>query len=407
MASLSGNSSTNNYIVECATLYRRTLLENVVPFWIRHGIDRTHGGLGNVLDDQGNPLGADKYIWSQGRALWTFSALFNRVQPNAEWLAIATHIFSYLRENGRDELGRWMFRLDGAGHVLDGSISIYADGFALAGLTEYYAATGDADARTMAIETYESTRARIASPGSYGVAPYEIPPGLKTHGVNMIFALFYFELGRTLKRQDVQTRGIELAHEILEHFYVAKYDAIMEFVDLDGQSVDSPEGRACVPGHAIEALWFLLYIFEQVNDLERLPLCWRLIRRHLELAWDEQYGGLMLAIDVEGQQPTYWKNAECKPWWVQVEALVATAYAYAQCREKWCLDWHLRVQNFAFSHYPVATGEWTPWVDRQGRKMSNSVLPVKDPFHLPRGLMYMAELFESRIGGTIATPSHL
>lgn len=401
-----GDSSTADYVSQCRMLYRRTLLEDIVPFWVRHGVDRTHGGIGNILDDQGNTLGTDKYIWSQGRALWTFSALYNRVEPKAEWLEVATHIFTYLREHGRDDEGRWMFRLDAAGNVLDGPISIYADGFALAGLTEYYAATGDAEARSMAVETYENTSARIASPGSYSVAPYEIPPGLKTHGVNMVFALFYFELGRVLKRQDVQARGIELADEILDHFYVARYDAILEFVDLDGQSVDSPEGRACVPGHAIEALWFLLYIFEQVDDQEKLARCRRLIRRHLELAWDEPYGGLLLAIDVEGRQPPYWKNAQCKPWWVQVEALVATAYAYAQCREGWCLDWHRRVQEFALSHYPVATGEWTPWVDRQGRKMSNAVLPVKDPFHLPRGLMYLTELFENRISGTITEPSN-
>lgn len=397
MAADARDVSTTEYLAQCRSLYRRTLLDDIVPFWLRHGIDRVHGGLGNILDDQGNTLGSDKYIWSQGRGLWTFSALFNRVEPKAEWLDVAMHIFAYLREHGRDKEGRWIFRLDGAGRVLDGPISIYADGFALAGLTEYYAATGDADARAMAIETYENTRARIASPGSYGVAPYEIPHGMKTHGVNMVFALFYFELGRTLDRKDAQERGVELAREILAHFYVAKYDAIMEFVDLEGRPVDSPEGRACVPGHAIEALWFLLYIFEHVDDHERMAECRRLIRRHLELGWDEQYGGLLLAIDVEGREPSYWKNAECKPWWVQVEALVATAYAYAQSGENWWLPWHLRVQEFAFGCYPVATGEWTPWVDRQGSRMSNAVLPVKDPFHLPRALMQLMSLFERRI----------
>ena len=394
MEFFSPNAASPDFISHCRALYRRTLLDDVVPFWLRHGVDRAHGGIGNILDDQGNSLGNDKYIWSQGRALWTFSALYNRVAPEAQWLEVATHVFSYLRRHGRDDQGRWVFRLDGACKVLDGPISIYADAFALAGLTEYYAATGDFNARTMALETFENTSARIASPGSYGVSPYEIPHGLKTHGVNMVFALFYFELGRVLELQSAQARAIALAEEILDHFYVAKYDAIVEFVDLDGRPADSPEGRACVPGHAIEALWFLLYIFEQVDQPERLALCRRLIKRHIELAWDVTYGGLVLALDIEGRQPPYWKNADYKPWWVQVEALVATAYAYVQSREDWCLQWHRRVQIFAFKHYPVATGEWTPWVDQQGRRMSNAVLPVKDPFHLPRALMQLLGLLD-------------
>jgi len=34
-------------------------------------------------------------------------------------------------------------------------------------------------------------------------------------------------------------------------------------------------------------------------------------------------------------------------------------------------------------------GEWTQRLDRQGRPFSETVaLPVKDPFHLPRALIY-------------------
>jgi hypothetical protein len=37
-------------------------------------------------------------------------------------------------------------------------------------------------------------------------------------------------------------------------------------------------------------------------------------------------------------------------------------------------------------------GEWTQWLDRQGRKMASAGLPVKDPFHLPRALIYLLSL---------------
>ena len=67
-----------------SALYPATLLDDVMPFWLRHGIDKQHGGIGNLLDDQGNVTGTDKYLWSQGRALWTFSALCNRIDRRGE-----------------------------------------------------------------------------------------------------------------------------------------------------------------------------------------------------------------------------------------------------------------------------------------------------------------------------------
>ena len=76
---------------------------------------------------------------------------------------------------------------------------------------------------------------------------------------------------------------------------------------------------------------------------------------------------------------------------------MATAYAYQYTHEPWCLQWHRKVQQFAYAHYPVATGEWSQWVDREGKRMGNAFLPVKDPFHLPRALIYLIEILETRM----------
>lgn len=35
-------------------LYRATLLEDVMPFWLRHGLDREHGGISTALDRNGS-----------------------------------------------------------------------------------------------------------------------------------------------------------------------------------------------------------------------------------------------------------------------------------------------------------------------------------------------------------------
>ncbi len=386
-----------HFVSNCRALYRSTLLDDVVPFWMRHGFDREYGGISNILDDAGNVLGHDKFLWSQGRALWTFSALYNRIEKRSEWLDFARHIYAYLTSHGRDDQGRWMYRLDPAGKVIEADISISVDGFVMNGLAEYFRATGDPKALALALATYENVRDRLRRPGSYGIAPYTIPPGMKNHGTRMTFSLFFYELGTVAERPDICQAGIELADELLEDFYVPEKDAVLEYVSLAGEFVDSPQGRTCVPGHVIEAMWFLISIFERAGRPDHIPTCCRLIRRHLELAWDAEDGGLKLALDIDGKTPVFWRRPEVKPWWCQAEALVGTAYAYVHTREEWCLEWHRRVQEWAFAHYPVETGEWTQWLDNRGQKTTSAGLPVKDPFHLPRALIYLIDLFENRM----------
>lgn len=375
-------------------LYRRTLLEDVVPFWTTHALDPS-GAINNCIDDAGVVLSRDRYLWSQGRALWTFSALYNRIEQREEWLDVARGIAGYLYEHGRDDEGRWMYRLDADGNILDRDTSIYVDGFVLNGLGEYYIASGDERAVRLAVETFENVRRRLATPGTYGIAPYVLAPGTKTLGIPMIFSFFFHNLGRAIGRSDISEIGPRFAREVLSDFYIPERDVVMEFVKIEGGTIDTPEGRVTIPGHVIEAMWFLISIFENVGDPSAIPQCCRIIRRYLELGWDEEYGGIRLAVDIEGREPVAWNKADYKPWWVQVEALVATAYAWLHTREPWCLEWHERLRDYAFSHYPVPTGEWTQWLDRFGNKGESAALPVKDPFHLPRALIYLANLLET------------
>jgi N-acylglucosamine 2-epimerase len=75
---------------------------------------------------------------------------------------------------------------------------------------------------------------------------------------------------------------------------------------------------------------------------------------------------------------------------VHTEALYALLLAYSITREQWCLDWFARVHEYSFAHFPVVEyGEWIQNLDRRGNKLDTPIaLPVKDPFHLARALIY-------------------
>lgn len=376
-------------------LYSDSLNNKVIPFWLEHSIDES-GAINNCIAEDGTVLKKDRYIWSQGRALWTFSAMYNRIEQKPEYLKVAHGLFNYLCSVGRSADGKWNYLFDENANMLEPDISIYVDGFVLAGMTEYYIATKNETAKKIALETYESTLARLNLPGSYRVAPYEIPEGTKTHGVNMIFSFFYYNLGKALGREDIMEKGYALAQEVLNKFYVKEKNAILEFVTLDGNFYDTPEGRTCVPGHAIECMWFLITIFEDRGEKENIFKCAEHIKRHIELAWDEEKGGLILALDIDNKEPVFWGKPTYKPWWVQLEALVATAYAYKHTQDAWFMEMHERINAYAYSHYPTPYGDWYNWLDNDGNIGESAALPVKDPFHLPRALIYLYNLLEEK-----------
>ena len=63
-----------------ANQYRDELLENVLPFWLDHSQDHESGGYFSCLDREGKVFDTDKFIWLQGREVWMFSMLYNKVE---------------------------------------------------------------------------------------------------------------------------------------------------------------------------------------------------------------------------------------------------------------------------------------------------------------------------------------
>ena len=376
-------------------IYRSELLERVVPFWQEHSIDRQNGGFLSCVSDEGRVLSEDKYMWSQLRAIYTFSKLYNRIARKQEWLDVAWHIYDFVRRYGRDERGRWVYAVDKRGQVLQGASSIYADGFAIYGLTELASATGDREVLELAMETYRNAQRQLAQPGSYGTDPYPLPEGIKAHGVSMIFSSVFGELGDLTGDPEIVAASLHHAREVMDVYRRPERQMLYEFTTLDNRLVDTPQGRSIVPGHAIESMWFMIHIYRRLGDERRIRQAAETIKWHLELGWDREYGGILLGLDAEGGEP-WWKFADTKLWWPHTEALYALLLAYEHTHAAWCLEWYERVHDYVFSHYPVPTfGEWTQKLDRQGKPLTQTVaLPVKDPFHLPRALIHCIDVLE-------------
>jgi N-acylglucosamine 2-epimerase len=376
---------------------QRHLLEDVIAFWTRHALD-PDGGLNTCIRDDGSIISRDKFMWSQLRAIYTFSALYNHIERRQEWLDIAAQIFRFCAKHGRDDQGHWVFRVGSDGRIIEGATSIFAESFALLGCCEYFRAAGDTSALGLAKETYESTTVRLAVPGSYQIAPYEIPPGLEAHAISMAFSFAFHELAVVTNDDRVRQSALAHALKVMDRYRRPERKALLEYVRPDGSLEDSPAGRVVIPGHAIESMWFQIHQFQHLGMHDRVTQCIECIRWNMELGWDSEFGGISLGLDLEGKHPIYWKFHDAKLWWPQTEALYALLLAHSICGEPWCLEWYWRLHEVAFRHYPVFPhGEWTQRLDRRFKPFDGVVaLPVKDPFHLPRALIVMIKLLRQQ-----------
>lgn len=372
------------------SFYRNHLVNDVMPFWIEHCIDTEHGGLNNCVDDDGTVRSTDKFIWSQGRALWTFSSLYNDFDHDPKWLKIADNIAAFLISNSPAPDGPWPFKLHQDGTVAELPKSIYVDAFVAYGLTEYARATGNPQAIELAFNIYQRTSPLLDDHTTLPTEPHPIPDNLQSHGPSMIFALVYHELALLTGSKEIAGRALELAEIVMTQHLKPDHQLLYEFVHPGGALTDTDAGKTFIPGHVVESMWFMERIYRHHGRQDRIDLATDAIRWHLEKGWDEQYGGLFLACHTQGSKPV-WHQPDAKVWWPHTEALYALLRAYQVTKHQWCLDWYWQVHEYTFGMFPDREhGDWHQNLDRRGNVVRSVIknFPVKDPFHLPRALIY-------------------
>lgn len=374
--------------------YKKHLIKDIIPFWEKYSYHPSRGGLDTCLFDDGSIISTDRYMWSQLRALWTFSALYNRIRKNQLWIQIAEHTYHFIRDYGRDWEGNWNYRLDEKGQVLDGPISIYTDGFAIYGLTEYYRANGDSEALQLAMDTYNNVKDKIKDFEGLNTYPYNVPPGCKTHGVSMMFSLAFDELYRVTYDEKIFDEAYYHSQQVIYKFFNDERGLLFEFISKEDKNIAGPMGNIVLPGHAIESSWFQLQLLNGKSTLGEIGRVGRIIKNHLEVGWDNEYGGLFLAVTPERDSSPAWEDSDTKPWWPPCEALVALLMLYRYNSETWCIDWFRKIDEYIFSHYPNnKDGDWHQNLDRSGKPITKIIgLPVKDIMHHIRAFIYCIEM---------------
>lgn len=378
-----------------AAQYKSELLDNVIPFWIANSPDRDCGGFFTCLDREGNVFDTDKFIWLQGREVWMFSTLYNKVEKRPEWLEMALHGAQFLKRHGRNKDGAWYFSLDREGQPLVEAYNIFSDCFATMAFGQLSIATGDKEYAQIAKVTFENILKRSRNPkGKYNKIVQGTRP-LKGFSLPMILCNLSLEIEHLLPIEQVESTIETCLQEVMEVFYDEKSGLILENVSPDGSYCDSFEGRLLNPGHAIEAMWFVMDLSVRLKRPELAQKAVKIILCTLQQGWDKEFGGIFYFLDIKGYPPQQLEWDQ-KLWWVHIETLISLIKGYALTDNNECLEWFEKVHDYTWSHFPdPIQGEWFGYLNRRGEVL----LPLKGGkwkgcFHVPRGLYQIYSTLE-------------
>ncbi len=415
--------------------YVSHLFEQMLPYWMDRGIDHEYGAYVTGYSNDGRTLlHYYKLPWSQGRFVWLWARLAAQfpTDPRAgQFLEWSRSGAAFLQAHCLLPNGNVAFTLDrggmpilldregkpraaGPGETYDSST--YADLYVVYGLSEYARVSGHRPSFQFAWDLYWSVIRRYRQ-GAFRTDPYPTPPGYKAHGVPM----FMLDTGRELAIAAEALGGLdtgelrvlvsELVAEVMDH-HRQDDDVIIELLGSDNRVRPTRLGTYVNPGLMFQDMWFVMHWAEEAGDRRRIEQAARVVKRACELAWDEEFGGLLQFVHREGGPPqgrvpadeaghpmlaNLDANWDGKFYWVHTEALYALLLSYFHTGEQWAADWYRRVHDYTFRTFPVEEpgGEWVNIRNRDGSPSTKpAAVPVKDPFHAPRDMLMAIALLE-------------
>ena len=89
-------NENRTYIEQCNAQYLNDLKSNILPFWLKNGLDRVNGGLYTCLDRDGSIIDKTKSVWFQGRFEFICAYAYNLIEKNPEWLAASKNCIDFI-----------------------------------------------------------------------------------------------------------------------------------------------------------------------------------------------------------------------------------------------------------------------------------------------------------------------
>lgn len=409
-------------LAEAACALRQHLETGIIPFWASHARDEENGGYLTCFDEQGKSRGTtEKYLNTQCRLLWWFSALARRGRNRDLHLDLARHGYEFIRRKFRDETnGGWYWKVRADGGRLDDGKVVYGQSFAIYALAEYALATGGDEPRRLAEQTFDLLQIHCADT-RYGGYRENLEPGwtpsapgfhagdrksLDTH-MHLLesFTVLCELTGREVHRRKllevaglIRDRMIDPVSGCGRNQFDVAFNPIPAIAirrtwnaERDGESPATPTDTTSY-GHNLELAWLLRHALTVAGEdiLSWQPVLRRLVDHAVANGIDWEHGGVYRDGTAMGGplvlEKEFWQNAE---------ALVGLLDSWEATRDARHAKAFLNVWEFAHRHFIAPCGEWRVLLQRNGEVIDGNVgNDWKVCYHTGRAMLECIERLE-------------
>lgn len=369
------------YWAEC---YREDLVQNIMPFWMKYGLDTENGGVYTCVDRNGELMDTTKSVWFQGRFAYTCCFAYNNIEHRQEWLDAAKQTIDFIEAHCFDTDRHMFFEVTADGKPLRKRRYVFSESFAAIAMAEYSKATGDRTYAEKAMQIFREMRERLTTPGL--LEPKYLPTvEMKGHSITMILINVANVLKQVIDDPELDEQTDQSLESLINNFAHPEFKALLETVGPNGEFIDSINGRLINPGHCIETSWFLMDVAERRGDKKLLEFALQILDWSWDWGWDDEFGGIINFRDCKGY-PQQDYSQDMKFWWPQTEAIIANLYAYKLTGDEKYLKRHRQISEWTYAHFPDHEyGEWYGYLHRDGSVAQAAKGNIfKGPFHIPR-----------------------
>lgn len=402
---MQSNKIPNIPFQEIREQYRYDLYEDFLPFMERHVIDHEVGGFMCHTYLDGTRVSDRKLSWQQGRGIWVYSFLFRHLTHDPRHLAIAAKAVEFVMKTPTPKRGPWPDLISRTGEVLRTDAAIYNPLFLAEGLSEFAVASGNQQYWDVAkqilsdcLEVYESEDYPVDAAGYFDIGaqfnPWGDAPtkpataqpfkGARPQGVPMCLLRLATQMLNYKPDTYVESVASRAIEDVLQKRWNPGFHLNVEFLNHDYSLPQNEYARFVYPGHTCEVMWMVMDEARRRCDEAMFDRAAERFRRHVDVAWDDVYGGYFMgARDIEAND---WQLD--KALWAQQEVAIGCMLLLEHRRDPWACEVYLRTHEYLKEKFALRQRRLPLYMFATDRKATfeSSHYPLIENYHHPRYL---------------------
>jgi N-acylglucosamine 2-epimerase len=392
---MNSNYQNQNYtlaglsLTELLQQHKYYLFDDFLPFMEKYIIDFKYGGFMCNTDRDGTNITKNKTTWFEGRGIWVYSFLYNKIAREQKYLDIAEKSVEFILKNEPDENSFFAMQFTREGKPIgEPTKEIYGDLFVATGLSEFSKATGN-EAYWQKAKNLLLKCVRKYDEPDYGFHPDygpEVPPfpGERILGHWMIFLRLSTQMLEFINDPEVEQIATRSVHALMNEHFVPEYELMNEVLNHGMTRTEDGFSQFVCIGHAIEVLWMVMSEAIRLKDKNLFDLAAKRFKRHVEVAWDDVYGGVFHSL--HHVDKNIWFTG--KALWTQEEVLIGAMMLIEHKNDPWAKQMYEKMWKYVLNKYPLKQYGFPLWILFADRKVTfETNYDRVGNFHHPRHLM--------------------